>query len=92
MLTWASAGGKAGIHPLEIEFLLRNTLISLYKLHFRIILPLSKVLPLPGNWSRDAHVCWLHHQHQSPLKQCQPTCNQRARKHEGGGRIQQLSR
>ena len=56
MLAWASAGGKAGTCPLEIDFLLRNTLISLYKLHFRIILPLPEVLP-PGNWSRDAHVC-----------------------------------
>ena len=92
MLAWASVGGKAGIHSLEIEFLLRNTLISLHKLHFRIILPLPEVLPLPGNWSRDAHVCWLHHQRQSPLKQHQPTRNQRTRKYEGGGLIQQLRR
>ena len=44
MLAWASAGGKADISPLEIDFLLRNTLISLYKLRFRIILPLPEVL------------------------------------------------
>ena len=37
--------GKASICPLEIDFLLRNTLILLYKLHFCIILPLPEVLP-----------------------------------------------
>ena len=47
MLAWVSAGGKAGICSLEIDFLLQNTLISLYKLHFRKILPLPEVLPLP---------------------------------------------
>ena len=47
MLAWASAGGKAGICSREIDFLFRNTLISLYKLHFRKILPLPEVLPLP---------------------------------------------
>ena len=36
-------GGKAGIYPLEIDFLLRNTLILLYKLQFCIILPLPEV-------------------------------------------------
>ena len=47
MLPWASDGGKAGICPLQIDFLLKITLISLYKLHFRIILPLPEVLPPP---------------------------------------------
>ena len=75
-------GGKAGIYPLEIDFLLRNTLILLYKLHFCIILPLPEVLHHPGNWSRDAHICWLHHQRQSSFKQHQPTRNQRTRNHE----------
>ena len=70
MLAWASAGGKAGIWPLEIDFLLRNTLISLYKLHFCIILPLPEVLLSPHrNWSWDAHVSWLHDQRQLSLKQ-----------------------
>ena len=45
MLAWASAVGKAGICSLEIDFLLRNKLILLYKLHFCKILPLSEVLP-----------------------------------------------
>ena len=39
--------GKVGTHPLEINFLLKNTLILLYKLHFRIILPGPEVLPPP---------------------------------------------
>ena len=45
MLAWASAGGQSGHMLLEIDFLLRNTLISLYKLHFRKIVPLLEVLP-----------------------------------------------
>ena len=47
-MAWASAGGQSGhMLPDLIDFLLRNTLISLYKLHFRKILPLPEVLPPP---------------------------------------------
>ena len=49
LITWHGRplGFKAGICPLEIDFLLRNTLISLYELHFCKILPPPKVVPLP---------------------------------------------
>ena len=36
-------GAKRAYAPMEINFLLRNTLISQYKLHFCIILPLPEV-------------------------------------------------